>query len=138
MEKTKAAARADGAATAHPHGAYGSRAQSSLEALAAFAVLLSALSLLIIHAEAASAKISKATDAARERIAISGSALSLDTAGSALSAVKLQQEVRGRPSGQGGALEDKNGLGVQEPLIYKVSMTADGEVSVVGAGYEKT
>ena len=94
------------------------RAQTSLEALAAFAALLSALALLIASAQHATAAFSKSSDVSAARVRLSYSALSLDTSGSTLGSTYVGLRPEGKITPDGFALQDSSGLPVQEPLLH--------------------
>jgi len=97
------------------------RAQTSLEALAAFAVLLSALALLIASAQHSASEFSKSSDASAARARLSYSALSLDTSGSTLASICIGLRPEGKIAPDGFALQDSSGLMVQEPLVHHFS-----------------
>lgn len=109
------------------------KAQSSLEALVAFAALLSALALLISQAQSSAAASAGIADASGERIRLSYAALSLDTAGSTLHAVQIA-----KPEGiiaGGWALRGTRSGALPEPMFHEVS--AQGDMYVVGTESEK-
>ena len=111
------------------------RGQTSLEALAAFAVLLSALALLIASAQHSAAAFSKSSDESAARLRLSYLALSLDTAGSALRSTETGMHAGGAIAAGGTALRDPSGLMVQEPLLHGFS--GGGGPKLLEGEYEK-
>src|SRR3989344_5424621 len=104
------------------------KAQTSLEALVAFAVLLSALALLVSQAQSSGAAFADSLDASQERIRVSYAALSLDTAGSSLHAVQIAA-----PDGiiaSGWAVSGGHKGASPEPMFHEVS--TQGDMYVVG------
>jgi hypothetical protein len=109
------------------------KAQTSLEALAAFAALLFALALLASQAHSSASAFSGSADASAERIRVSYAALSLDTAGSTLHAVQV--------AAPEGITADRwqvvsgPGAFATEPVFHEVF--AQGDVHVVGSEEEQ-
>jgi len=108
------------------------KAQSSLEALVAFAVLLSALAVLVSQAQSSSAAFAGSLDASNDRMRVSYAALSLDTAGSTLHAVQIAAP-EGISAG-GWAVGSKHSI-ASEPVFHEVS--AQGDMYVVGTDAEQ-
>jgi hypothetical protein len=108
------------------------RGQSSLEALIAFAALLSAIVLLSLHAQGMSGNFASSVAASAEKARLSYLALSLDTASSSLPSVYIGKKEGANPAIGRLAIVGGSNIPVSEPLFYPVSAAANGEITSAG------
>ncbi|MCX6772257.1 MAG: hypothetical protein NTV88_00605 [Candidatus Micrarchaeota archaeon] len=106
--------------------------QSSLEALIAFSVLLTAIALFTIHAQSINSGFTSSIDASAEQAKLSYTALSLDTACSALPSVYAPQKQGIAMAVGRGAIKASGGIPVSEAVFYGNCIGADDRLTSTG------
>lgn len=106
------------------------KGQTSLEALIAFSVLLSALCILCFSAQGMAGAFSESVEMSAERAALSCEALLLDTAADALPASQMPSGILGIPAANGSAISSRQHPEISEPLFHRISISQDGKLYV--------
>jgi len=108
----------------------GTRGQSSLEALLAFAALLCALAVLAHAAKAQTEAFSSSVEQADARVLLAREAFYIDLSAGIMPRSALQRNLTGVPASSGKWLASNRSGAVREPLFHRISVDADGRYHV--------
>jgi len=108
----------------------GTRGQSSLEALIAFAALLCALAVLAHAAKAQTDAFAFVVEEASARASLAHEAFYIDLSASIAPKAALQRNLSGVPVSSGKWLASKQNGAMREPLFHKISVDAGGKYYV--------
>jgi len=111
---------------------FGTKGQSSLEALLAFAALLCALAVLAHAAKAQTDAFASAVEEADARTSLAREAFYIDLSAGAMPQSALQRDLKGVPISGGEWLASKRMGAVREPLFHEISADAIGGYYVQG------
>ncbi len=112
------------------------KGQLSLEALLAFAALLSALSMLVFSSEKMAEQLRHSAGLSAEDYSLSYEALCLDTAAGSLGSSLFAHNLSGAPSQDGMWLYSHARPSARQMLFHEVTQSQEGTLNVQKQDYE--